>query len=162
MMCFYARLKDADEAYKSTQILLRDFTRENLLSISPKGIAGAPYDIFIFDGNAAGAAGIAEMLVQNHEGYIEFLPCLPKQWKKGSYSGLCVRGGAEVAVDWEETGLRKASILAKVKNEYSVKLPVEGKYKLTLNKRQIFIEPDALGVITLSMRMNDRLEITRI
>ena len=162
MMCFYARLKDADEAYKSTQILLRDFTRENLLSISPKGIARAPYDIFVFDGNAAGAAGIAEMLVQNHQGYIEFLPCLPKQWKKGSYSGLCVRGGAEVAVDWEETGLRKASILAKVKNKYSVKLPVKGKFELTLNRRTVYLTADARGVITLPMQAGDKLKITQI
>lgn len=161
MMCFYARLKDADEAYKSTQILLRDFTRENLLSISPKGIAGAPYDIFIFDGNAAGAAGIGEMLIQNHEGYIEFLPCLPKQWKKGSYSGLCVRGGAEVAAEWDETGLRKASITAKNNNEYAVKLPVEGKYELTLNRRTVYLTADARGVVSLPMRAGDQLAITQ-
>lgn len=161
MMCFYARLKDADEAYKSTQILLRDFTRENLLSISPKGIAGAPYDIFIFDGNAAGAAGIGEMLIQNHEGYIEFLPCLPKQWKKGSYSGLCVRGGAEVAAEWDETGLRKASITAKNNNEYAVKLPVEGKYILTLNRRTVYLTADARGVVTLPMQAGDKLTITQ-
>lgn len=161
MMCFYARLKDADEAYKSTQILLRDFTRENLLSISPKGIAGAPYDIFIFDGNAAGAAGIGEMLIQNHEGYIEFLPCLPKQWKKGSYSGLCVRGGAEVAAEWDETGLRKASITAKNNNEYAVKLPVEGKYILTLNRRTVSLAADARGVVTLPMQAGDKLTITQ-
>ena len=162
MMCFYARLKDPQEAYNSTLILLKDFTRENLLSISPKGIAGAPYDIFIFDGNAAGAAGIAEMLVQNHEGYIEFLPCLPKQWKKGSYEGLCVRGGGEVAVDWDETGVRKASIYATVDNKYAVKLPVSGKYKLTLNKRSISLETDVRGVVTFSMQAGDKFEITQI
>lgn len=162
MMCFYARLKDADEAYKSTQILLRDFTRENLLSISPKGIAGAPYDIFIFDGNAAGAAGIAEMLIQNHEGYIEFLPCLPRQWKRGSYSGLCVRGGAEVAADWDEAGLRKASVTAKNDNEYAIKLPAGGKYKLTLNKRAVHLTADTRGVVSLPMRAGDKLTINQI
>lgn len=55
------------KAYESVVQLQRGFTRENLLTISPEGIAGAPYDIFIFDGNEAGGAGIAEMLIQSHE-----------------------------------------------------------------------------------------------
>ena len=62
MVCFYARLKDAAKAEESLNILLTDFARENLLTISPEGIAGAPFDVFIFDGNAAGAAGLAEIL----------------------------------------------------------------------------------------------------
>ena len=28
---------------------------------------------------------LAEMLIQNHEGYVEFLPCLPVEWKDGSF-----------------------------------------------------------------------------
>ncbi|MCD8318687.1 MAG: hypothetical protein LUC45_07565 [Paraprevotella sp.] len=71
MICFYARLKDAPKAEESLNTLLTNFSRENLLTISPKGIAGAPFDVFVFDGNAAGAAGLAEMLVQGHEGYVE-------------------------------------------------------------------------------------------
>ena len=161
MMCFYARLKDEKEAYNSTLVLLKDFTRENLLSISPKGIAGAPYDIFIFDGNAAGAAGIAEMLVQNHEGYIDFLPCLPKQWKRGSYNGLCVRGGAEVAADWDEEGIRKASVQAKVERRFSVKLPANGNYGLTLNNRKIHLPVDAYGIAAVYMQAGDKLDINR-
>ena len=65
MINFYARLKEPEEAYNSVCYLLQKLTRENLLTVSPKGIAGAPWDIFIFDGNQAGISGIAEMLVQN-------------------------------------------------------------------------------------------------
>ena len=73
MICMYARLKDAQEAYKSVQLLQGKLSRENLMTVSPGGIAGAEGDIYSFDGNPAGTAGMAEMLVQNHEGYVEFL-----------------------------------------------------------------------------------------
>ena len=52
-----------------------------MFTVSPAGIAGAGEDIFAFDGNTAGAAGIAEMLLQSHDNCIELLPCLPKEWK---------------------------------------------------------------------------------
>lgn len=61
------------------------------MTVSPGGIAGAEGDIYSFDGNPAGTAGMAEMLIQNHEGYVEFLPCLPVEWKDGSFKGLCLR-----------------------------------------------------------------------
>lgn len=94
MICMYARLKDAQEAYKSVQLLQGKLSRENLMTVSPGGIAGAEGDIYSFDGNPAGTAGMAEMLIQNHEGYVEFLPCLPVEWKDGSFKGLCLTGGA--------------------------------------------------------------------
>ena len=72
MICMYARLKDAQEAYKSVQLLQGKLSRENLMTVSPGGIAGAEGDIYSFDGNPAGTAGMAEMLIQNHEGYVEF------------------------------------------------------------------------------------------
>ena len=102
MINFFARLKEPEKALNSINILLKDLTRENLLTISVAGIAGANYDIFVLDGNEAAASGIAEMLIQSHEDYIEFLPALPSEWKTGYYKGLCVRGGATVSAEWEE------------------------------------------------------------
>lgn len=159
MICFYARLKDADNAYKSVGILIGDFARENLLSISPAGIAGAPYDIFIFDGNAAGAAGIGEMLIQSHEGYIEFLPCLPKHWEKGSYKGMCVRGGAEVSVDWDNCQIKYASVKATVTNQFSIQVPRNKSYKIKLNRKSLEVSPNSRNIVTVSMRSGDLLEI---
>lgn len=112
MICMYARLKDAQEAYKSVQLLQGKLSRENLMTVSPGGIAGAEGDIYSFDGNPAGTAGMAEMLVQNHEGYVEFLPCLPDEWKEGSFKGLCIRGGAEVAAEWTNAVINSASLKA--------------------------------------------------
>lgn len=156
MICFYARLKDVKEAYQSVSTLERTFTRENLLSISPAGIGGAPYDIFVFDGNAAGAAGIAEMLIQAHEGYIEFLPCLPSQWSNGQYKGLCIKGGAEVAAQWTNSVINEASLTATVANTFTLKVPQGKEYALTLNNKRISITPEK-GLITVSMKAGDVL-----
>ncbi|NDV58040.1 glycoside hydrolase family 95 protein [Bacteroides sp. 519] len=160
MICFYARLRDTNEAYASVQQLMRTLTRENLLSISPAGIAGAPYDIFIFDGNAAGAAGIAEMLVQSHDGIIEFLPCLPQEWKDGSYEGISVRGGGEVSAQWKNGKLITASLKATTDNTFSIKLPeTSGKYNVLVNGKKMDADPDNNRLITLSLQANDLLEI---
>lgn len=159
MICMYARLKDAQEAYKSVQLLQGKLSRENLMTVSPGGIAGAEGDIYSFDGNPAGTAGMAEMLVQNHEGYVEFLPCLPDEWKEGSFKGLCIRGGAEVAADWTNAVINSASLKATVNQTFKVKLPQGKSYKVMLNGKEAVANPDAKGLITVDMKKNDLLEI---
>ena len=159
MICMYARLKDAQEAYKSVQLLQGKLSRENLMTVSPGGIAGAEGDIYSFDGNPAGTAGMAEMLVQNHEGYVEFLPCLPDEWKEGSFKGLCIRGGAEVAAEWTNAVINSASLKATANQTFKVKLPQGKSYKVMLNGKEAVADPDAKGLITVDMKKNDLLEI---
>ena len=129
MICMYARLKDAQEAYKSVQLLQGKLSRENLMTVSPGGIAGAEGDIYSFDGNPAGTAGMAEMLIQNHEGYVEFLPCLPVEWKDGSFKGLCLKGGAEATAEWTNAVINKASLKATADQVLKVKIPQGKKFK---------------------------------
>lgn len=159
MICMYARLKDAQEAYKSVQLLQGKLSRENLMTVSLGGIAGAEGDIYSFDGNPAGTAGMAEMLVQNHEGYVEFLPCLPDEWKEGSFKGLCIRGGAEVAAEWTNAVINSASLKATANQTFKVKLPQGKSYKVMLNGKEAVANPDAKGLITVDMKKNDLLEI---
>lgn len=159
MINFYARLKAPQEAYQSIVFLMRKLTRENLLTVSPKGIAGAPYDLFILDGNEAATSGIAEMLVQGHEGYIEFLPALPQEWNTGHVKGLCVQGGAETEVSWEKGEVKKAAVKARVANTFTVKLPQLKNYAVTLNGRKALGTPDEKGLMTFQMKANDLLEI---
>ena len=159
MICMYARLKDAQEAYKSVQLLQGKLSRENLMTVSPGGIAGAEGDIYSFDGNPAGTAGMAEMLVRNHEGYVEFLPCLPDEWKEGSFKGLCIRGGAEVAAEWTNAVINSASLKATANQTFKVKLPQGKSYKVMLNGKEAVANPDAKGLITVDMKKNDLLEI---
>ena len=159
MICFYARLKDAQEAYKSVQLLQGKLSRENLMTVSPGGIAGAEGDIYSFDGNPAGTAGMAEMLIQNHEGYVEFLPCLPVEWKDGSFKGLCLKGGAEATAEWTNAVINKASLKATADQVLKVKIPQGKKYRVLLNGKEAIANPDAKGLITVDMKRGDLLEL---
>jgi alpha-L-fucosidase 2 len=160
MIAFYARLKDGREAYRSLQLLLNTFTRENLLTISPQGIAGAPWDIFVIDGNAAGTAAMAEMLIQHHEGYIEFLPALPDQWSSGSFRGLCVPGGAEVDAEWEDGKVTKAVLRATVDYTFTVKLPSAVRpFRVCLNGSKQTSAAGAGELLTVSLKKGDVWEI---
>ncbi len=137
MILYYTRLKKSEKAYFHLQGLLRELTRENLLTISPQGIGGAPWDIFVFDGNEAGAAGIFEMLVQSQEKYIELLPALPKSWNNGHIKGLCVRGGGVISLEWRDGKLQNVILKAKKNNLFHIKLPEPEKYCYKIGKQNV-------------------------
>ena len=158
-ICYYARLKAAEEAYDCINKLMTDLARENLLTISAQGIAGAPCDIYAFDGNPAGAAGIAEMLVQCHEGYIELIPTLPTQWRDGSFEGLCVKGGAEVSAKWRNGIVEHASVKATSDGDFSLLLPQDRSYKVVFNGRRVDVPIDEDGCICMQMKRGDVLYI---
>lgn len=160
MINFFARLKDRTKAYESVVGLMRDLSRENMLTISPKGIAGAPTDIFVFDGNEAGAAGIAEMLLQSHEEYVELLPCLPEEWNKGSFKGLRARGGFEVDLSWTGQTVKHAQITATVDNTLKLKLPERnGREKYYKNKKEIDPVTLPFGIVRIDLQKGDLFEV---
>ena len=102
MINFYARLKNPEETYRSLMGMYERFVSDNLMSVSPQGVAGAQSDIFSFDGNEAAVSGICEALLQSYDGYLDFLPALPKEWSSGSVRGICARGGIEADITWAD------------------------------------------------------------
>ena len=100
----WARLQDGNHAYKLYGNLLKNGTLDNLWDTH------APFQI---DGNFGGTAGVTEMLLQSHMGFIQLLPALPDAWRNGSITGICAKGNFEVSISWKEGKLEKATFLSK-------------------------------------------------
>jgi alpha-L-fucosidase 2 len=118
----YARLKEGENALRSLNGIISKNISPNLFTQHP------PFQI---DANFGLTAGIAEMLLQSHEGCIEFLPALPTQWKEGSVKGLKARGNYEVNIVWKEGRIVYAEIIGKEGQK--------GKYKINENIKEFQI-----------------------
>ena len=120
IVCFRARLRQGGEAGEAIGRLFSQSTNLNLLDTHPTLDGGA---IFQIDGNFGAAAGIAEMLLQSHDGEISLLPALPAAWSAGSYRGLRARGGLTIGVEWKQGQAVAAQLDATQSGEFVLRPP---------------------------------------
>ncbi len=116
MINLNARLFQKNEAEENIHKFLQISIADNMFDMHP------PFQI---DGNFGFTAGVAELLMQSHEGFIRILPTLPPSWKQGKINGLKARGNITVDIKWEDSVLQKLSLKSNI--DQKKKIVYEGK-----------------------------------
>ena len=107
-----ARLFDEKSIEENIKKFMQISVADNLFDEHP------PFQI---DGNFGFTAGIAELLMQSHEGFIRILPTLPENWSSGHIKGLKARGNIEIEIEWKAGKLIKLGLLSQNNQRHRVK-----------------------------------------
>ena len=135
---FWARLGDGNRAWQLFKKLLQpavdEQTGDHRSGTYPNLLCShSPFQI---DGNFGGAAGIGEMLLQSHDGFIHVLPALPDAWHTGSFQNISVRGGATVSLEWEGGRAKRLIITATTSGDFKIKMPAGARLATVVERRK--------------------------
>ncbi len=158
----WARLHDGDRAYS----LLKQLLAPAITSAKRYAQGGTYPNLFCshppfqIDGNFGGTAGIAEMLLQSQDGFIEVFPALPSAWNEGRVEGLCARSGIEVDLAWNEQSAA-ITLSSKIKNNTLKMKKPQGFRRYSIHKGGVTLPLDAAQpMIEVPMTKGERVLIT--
>ncbi|MCQ2742031.1 MAG: glycoside hydrolase family 95 protein [Bacilli bacterium] len=143
-LCLWSRTHDSKRAMDLVHSLIERNILPNLWDSHP------PFQI---DGNFGYVAGVSEMLLQSHLGYIDLLPCLPKEWENGEVRGLKARGNVTVDIEFKNGRIVKSKLTANVDGAIKIK---DKDYKVMVKGK--FVKP-VKGFYEISVKKSDTVDI---
>jgi len=150
-VALWARLKDGNRADKVFKGYLTEQSYPQLFAK-----CFTPLQV---DGSLGMTAGISELLIQSHEGYIELLPALPADWNKGTFKGVCAREGFELEFTWAAGKIKNASILSKEGKVLRLRTGVSMKF---LNSKNLKIEKPEPGLLEFATDKGQRYQLVSL
>jgi alpha-L-fucosidase 2 len=124
----WARLLDGNHAYKIVNNMLTIADRDNRDGRTYPNMFTA-HPPFQIDGNFGLTAGVAEMLLQSHDGAVHLLPAMPDVWHTGFVSGIKARGGFEIDMNWVDGEAERIKVLSSIGGNLRLRsyVPLSGK-----------------------------------
>lgn len=119
----WARLGEGEKAFYNIHELLATETFDNLMNTHPQ----AHDFVFQIDGNLGASAGMIEMLVQSRHEKVYLLPAISDEINSGSLSGVCLKGGATLSMEWENGKVTSLEIISKFDRD--IIIVIEGNEK---------------------------------
>jgi alpha-L-fucosidase 2 len=112
-MALWARLGDGDRANKIFKGYLNEQSCPQMFALCGKSLQ--------VDGSLGMTAAITEMLMQSQDGSVDLLPALPSEWNSGEFTGVCARGGFELAFKWADRMVTFLQVTTKAANRFRLK-----------------------------------------
>lgn len=131
-LCLWARLFDGERCNS----IFKGYVKDQCF---PQFFAKGG-SVMQVDATFGAAAGIAEMVLQSNEGYIDILPALPAEWKDGDIKGLCARGGFEVSMQWKNGLVKTVDIVSKAGLPCSIKMHEGRQFTVVAGGKQVALQ----------------------
>ena len=159
-----ARAKDGEGAAKALTIFSTAFCSTNSFHLNgdqtKSGYSDFVYRPFTLEGNFAFAAGIQEMLIQSHAGFLEVFPAIPSDWKDVSFKTLRAEGAFLVSAEKKHGKVTILNIQSEKGGSLKVKSPF-GKFEQKISGKVKIIESES-GFIRIDFEPKSSIAIKAI
>ena len=161
------RLYKGDEAFRQLMNMLPIHVLDNLLITcndwGGKGGLAWFKDVRLFqiEANIGRSSSIIEMIFQDRQNILKFLPALPAELSSGKVKGLKARGGFEVGLKWNERKVYSATIRSFHGNPCIFKDNEFDRVRITCNGKEIKYDTNKdKGIISFDTEKDEEYQLT--